>query len=488
MHSALRRLLVACFLILAVAAASPASPPEPTPSPFRCPTYIDTVVPAGQDRFYGRREAGDPFLPSMQEVHNTLSNCSTIKSLKLRLASLGCSDSPDLYSFPFKLPRGSHYPSRLERLDLEGYDFNDKPWYERAMPWPSRWFRSEFERYSHWVGSGKALNWLKWLPLSKAQKNMTSLDLWLEAMDFSGIKTLSLRDYHDQGSDPNLARLLPHLKSLESLTVSGAWAKDFILALPENSLKHLSWMSSGQTGASVEPILRRHAASLRSLEWREPERMSRQRRVMTADQLAALGSMAPGLRELTIDMNQNGTWPYEHLEVLATEFPSLKNATIFMELASECRRQLEAAHDLWTSSWTELEQQADCGGEKSYSQPELTVNHTRDLFEFLVTKNSGGELTRVSFYAGNWERPWDGPLFLPDWIEYKQVWGSCSLANEGEAAARTNNEGGESRQITCAGSEIRPDDEHSGFGDKELGWQLLKGDLCGDQPGSCLYS
>ncbi|KAF6836539.1 hypothetical protein CPLU01_03574 [Colletotrichum plurivorum] len=445
MRPNLRRLLVLCFLLLAVAAASPTSPNSPPESPpFKCPTYIDTVVPGGQDESqgYGQREPGDPFLPTMREVHNALSNCSTITSLKLRVAHLGCSRSPDSYTFPLEFPRGSHYPSKLETLDLDGYDFNEKPWDEGARLDPSSWFESEYDRYRHWFASGKARNWLKWLPLPKAQKNMTNLDLWLEAVDFSGIKTLRLRQMSDRG--PEIAE----------------WAKDFILALPQNSLKHLSWIKSGQTGASVEPILRHHAASLRSLEWREPEADFRQRRVMTADQLAALASMAPDLRKLTIDMNQNGTWPYEHLEVLATKFPKLTNATIFMEMTSECRRQMESARwDSWGQSRqaptrearrtfreTMQKQEAEC---KSYSQPELNADHTKHLFEFLVAKNNGGNLTSVSFYAGYWERGWDGPLrFMGPWIEDHRAWGSCWLAEDSEPATEAKIEVGESRQMT----------------------------------------
>ncbi|KAF6818217.1 hypothetical protein CMUS01_11962 [Colletotrichum musicola] len=522
MRPTLRRLVVLCFLLFAVAAASPTSANSPPESPpFKCPTHIDTVVPGGQDESqgYGQREPGDTFLPTMREVHYALSNCSTIKSLKLRVAHLGCTRSPDSYTFPLEFPRGSHYPSKLETLDLDGYDFNEKPWDEGARLDPSSWFESEYDRYRHWFTSGKARNWLKWLPLSKAQKNMTNLDLWLEAMDFSGIKTLRLRQMSDRGPeiggvytrepDPDLARLVPHLKSLESLTVRGDWAKDFILALPKNSLKHLSWINSSQTGASVEPILRHHAASLRSLEWREPEADFRRRRVMTADQIAALGSMAPDLRKLTFDMNQNRTWPYEHLEVLATKFPKLTNATTFMEMTSECRRQIES------STWdfrgqsrqrrktrqarkafheTIQKREAEC---KSYSQPELNANHTKHLFEFLVAKNKGGNLTSVSFYAGYWERGWDGPpRFVGPWIEDHRAWGSCWLAEDSEPATEAKIEGGESRQMTCrtqswkgskrAGSDRWVDDEDGSVEDWVTGWRLLKGELCEGRPLSCL--
>ncbi|GJC77381.1 hypothetical protein ColLi_00219 [Colletotrichum liriopes] len=427
MHPTFRRLLIfAFFFFTATAAASSTERP-----PFKCPTYIDTVVPSGQTDWYGRREPGDPFLNSMSEVHNTLTNCSSIKSLKLRVTSLGCSEHPDRYTFPFSQPSGSRYPSTLESLDLEGYAFNDRPWDEvRNL---NRWGNT-LTRYADWVYEGKAWAWVKGLRMSQEQKNMTNLDLWLEAMDFSQIKHLAIRG----GQTPNITTLVPHLKSLDSFSTYGSWAKELIAFLPQNSLKHLSWKNSGQTGASVEPFIRQHAESLTSLDWHEPESTIRQRKVMSPAQLTALGVMLPNLKSLTIDVNQNGTWPVDHLEAIATKFPNLENATIFFEMASECRRQLDneklgarKLHEMMM-----MEDQSDCSkGTNSHAQPTLGIYGAGVPFEFLVKKNGGGRLKKVNFYAGGWERGWDGALTLyEDWLDDQRAFVACEVI-EGDGSA-----------------------------------------------------
>lgn len=421
MHQSLRNLVIFSFFVLAVSASS--EPPS-----FKCPTYIDTVVPSGQNRFYGKREPGDPFLANMQDVHATLSKCSNITSLKLRVTGLGCSEWPDRWSFPFDLRSGSHYPSKLEALDLEGYQFNDSPWAEvQESPVHSQ---SVILRNLEWAASERGWKWLKWLTLSQEQKAKTSLDLWLDAMDFRHIKTLSLRLAQDHR--PNLERLIPHLKSLRSLAVSGTWAKDLILGLPENSLTHLSWISSGETGESVQPALLRHAQSLTSLEWREPESEYRQRKVMSAEQIAEVGRAIPGLQSISLDINRNGTWPTEHFEALATNFPKVKNMTIFLEFASECRRQLETSKLGVVKNFHryDMERKTECKGRASMAQPLLNNHRAEKVFDFLREKKVGDELTKVVFYAGDWQRPWDGPLAESTWLESRKAFYLCEVTDE----------------------------------------------------------
>ncbi|KAF9876602.1 hypothetical protein CkaCkLH20_06010 [Colletotrichum karsti] len=428
MHPTIRKLILFSFFILTATAS--ASSAERTP--FKCPTYIDTVVPAGQDGWYGKREPGDPFLDTMHKVHDTLFKCSSIKSLKLRVSSLGCSQHPERYNFPLKHPSGSHYPSQLEALDLEGYEFNEMPWQEARNIGR---YGSTLDRYLDWVYEGKAWNWLKGLRSTEAQRNLTNLDLWLEAMDFSKIEKFVITPSHETET-PNITTFVPHLKSLKSFKTYGSWAKNFILALPSNSLTHLSWIRSGQTGASILPILRHHAESLTSLEVREPETTYRQRRVMTPDQLSALASMCPNLKSLTFDINQNGTWGWDHLKILATEFPNLENATIFYEEASECRRQLDQAKQQLTRlhEMMVMEDGSNCKGAESLANPHLNVSSVREPFEFLIKANTeaGGKLRKVVFYSGGWERPWDGAMLVyDDWMDEHRSWAVCE-AIEGD--------------------------------------------------------
>ncbi|KAK2010684.1 hypothetical protein LZ32DRAFT_373780 [Colletotrichum eremochloae] len=411
MHPTVRNVLLFSFLLCTVSASAPS---------FRCPTYIDTVVPAGQDKHYGRREPGDPFLATMRDVHDTLSRCPDIKSLKLRVTGLGCSEHPDRWSFPFDLAAPSRYPSALEVLDLEGYRFDDSAWAEASQPpWPTG---SRFWDNVEWLASGRTKDWLRWLPLTREQKAKTNLDLWLDSMDFSHVRELSLR-----GISSNLRALAPQLKSLRSLTVAGGpWARDLILTLPENSLTSLTWLASGETGASVLPVLRHHAQSLTNLEWREPESNYRQRRVMTAGEIAELGRMAPNLERLTLDVNRNGTWPLEHLEALATSFPKVVNATVFLEIASECRRQLESSRGpgYFGPRWKHDEPEP-CRGIESMAQPLLDYSSADTLFEFLREKKTGAGLVKAVFYAGDWERPWDGALAEDQWLDGRQAFMVC---------------------------------------------------------------
>ncbi|GKT40255.1 uncharacterized protein ColSpa_00436 [Colletotrichum spaethianum] len=467
MRPFLHNFFVFSFFILTVSASSPS---------FYCPTYIDTVVPSGQDRHYGKRELGDPFLATMHDVHSTLSKCSGIKSLKLRVTGLGCSEWPDRWSFPFDLSSRSHYPSKLEVLDLEGYQFDDSAWEEASQP-PYR-TNSRFWDNIEWLGSGRAWNWLKWFPLSPEQKAKTNLDLWIKAMDFSHIKELALRPTLNRS--PDLRHLIPELKSLRSLTVTGQWAKDFILGLPENSLTSLSWLFSNETSASVLPVLRHHAQSLKRLEWREAESEYRQRKTMTPRQIAELGRMAPNLEKITFDINRNGTWPMEHLEALATNFPKVLNVTIFFEIASECRRQLQSSweqgsyHEKWMS-----DESLSCNGIDSMAQPLLDHANAAKLFNFLREKKVGDEMTKAVFYAGDWERPWDGPMLVSDsWLEGRRAFMACENIGNGEMGG-----GPEGKGFLCQGIDTKVASEHSTSGvddyygpNRDPAWE---GDLAG---------
>ncbi|GJC99486.1 hypothetical protein ColKHC_08312 [Colletotrichum higginsianum] len=450
MHTSRRNFVLLTFFVLAASSVFAA--------PSQCPTYIDTVVPSGQNAVYGRREPGDPFLATMQDVHDTLSRCSGIKSLKVRVTGLGCSEWPDRWSFPFDLSSSSRYPSKLESLDLEGYRFDDADWKEVSQP-PFR-TGSKFWDTLEWLGSGRAWKWLRWLPLSRSQKEKTNLDLWLEAMDFSHIKELALKQAWNR--KPEVQPLIPHLKSLRSLNITGQWAKDFILGLPADSLTHLAWHYSGETGASVLPVLRHHARSLTSLDWREPEMGHRQRRVMSPEQIAELGRMAPNLETLTLDVNRNGTWPMEHLEALATSLPKVATVTVFFEIASECRRQMESSgRPYGYPERPKPGEELTCSGIESMAQPLLDNANAVKLFEFLREKKVGEALTKAVFYAGDWSRGWDGPIAEDQWLDGRAAFMFCEAVDEG-------GEGAGIKQILCQGIDTKIASSRWGSGYDEI--------------------
>ncbi|KAJ0356931.1 hypothetical protein COL154_010663 [Colletotrichum chrysophilum] len=434
MDSLLRRMFSFAFFTIGAMATIKFFDP-----PFQCPSVIDTVLPIGQysEYLYGRLEdPSDPEMQTMKEIHNTLSNCSSVKSLKLLLTKLQGEFEPDRNDFPFQYPSGSRYPSQLEVLDLEGYRFDEMPWEEARKMLSST--DSTFHKYLDWLGSGKAWSWLKWMWLSKQQKQMTNLDLWLEAMDFSRIKTLVLIPpepsifSRSKSHAPNSTQLAPHLKSLTSLTARGPWTGDLITALPENSLAHLAWLSSRRPWRLAEPVIRHHAKSLTSLEWRVSEAEADWRSSINPEQIAELGIMAPNLRDITIDMRQNDVWPYRHLEALATKFPKLENATLFFDMASYCRRAIDARKNrmLGRERW-KMEMSSNCGpGEDEFAHPRLDVTSAQDMFEFLVERNEVGQLRKVTFYSGDWDRPREEHRWGSEWLDGKRTWANCWISED----------------------------------------------------------
>ncbi|KAJ9138196.1 hypothetical protein NKR23_g8623 [Pleurostoma richardsiae] len=279
----------------------------------------------------------------MTDVHSALVSCPNISTLDLRVTMLGCSESPDRWSFPFDLAGGEKYPA-LETLSLEGYDFKTR------------------------TGPG----------------------------------------YNRQGT----------LDSLDTLHVESSWAREFILALRPNTLKDLTWIKSGQP---LDSVLDHHDESLTRLERRTPDSMAGLGPELTPEELHSLGTKAPHLRDLTIDVHRNGTWPWDHLRAISASLYSVTNLTIYLEMASKCRQQKTRAWANWPPG------DDDCCGEDQWGRPLLNSTSSLEVFEFLRAHKVGGELTRVKFYVGDWSRPWDGPDYISPWIEGKKAWIECGI-------------------------------------------------------------
>ncbi|KAL0936335.1 uncharacterized protein CTRU02_208551 [Colletotrichum truncatum] len=417
---------IAAGLFLVFTPTTTKSFSKPEPPPYICPTEIDVIFPGG----WNSLKPGKYRMSDIHLLHDVLARCDTVKTIKIRNDNSGC-ESPTRYSLPFDFPSGTPYPSQIKELELMAYNFNENDW-ERAESYrPSLFDYRNVLRWFQW-GGGKI--WLKGLLLR--QKHLTNLDLWLKSMDFSHIETFSYRPT-DDWYVPNATPLTSHLPSLKSFTAYGPWAKDFILALPQDSLTHLAWIHSGQTGTSALPILRHHAKSLMSLKFHEPESVYRERRVMTADEIAALGSTLPNLRSITLDIKQNGTWGWDHLEALATNFPNLENATIFYEMASDCRRQLNPSFEVAyvRQGRKEREIELGCEGSNAMAQPSLGVHNAPVPFEFLVKKNVGGKLKQVVFYSGGWEDRDEGGMLYFDWVHQHRAWAVCRVIQDENSLA-----------------------------------------------------
>lgn len=399
---------------------------------------------------------------TVAEVHEALVSCPDVKVLDLRTAMLGCTDMPDRDNLPFNLAGGETYPA-LEELSLDGYYFTEREWniveptqtlqLPGGLPVPDEipaqqplqedevndesWLR----HWAGWFSSGKARRYMAWRRLSAEQRAKTNLELWFDAMDFSKIHSLAIKE-DQRNTDAALVERLPSmLTSLRSLSLVGGWrdgenpkdgdpwpARDFILNVsPEAPLTHLSWMEAGTTDDEIfTDILKRHGSTLTSLEWRNSEMEMPRRPMLSSEQIRKLATLAPSLQSLSIDMNRkNGLWPGE-ISLLANSLPRLTNLTVYFEFQSECRLK-------WNTWWQYKESELPpCEGADQVAHPLLKVSSATDLFKKLrlARKREDEELTTVTFRQGDWTRPYDGPLQMPEWLERKRIWVECSVLNE----------------------------------------------------------
>jgi hypothetical protein len=390
-----------------------------------CPTRIKTVIP-------GRGK-----MATMADVHSVMKTCPDITSLNLRITLLGCSEWPDRWNFPFNQFGGERYPAKLRYLSLEGYEFNGSD-YDNIQPpkFESHARQSSdvvrcFSDFMNWLTSAKFWKWLEWRNLPAEQQSKRNIDLWIDAMDFSKIKTLSLAGWKVP-FEILKERLGPILQSVEDLTVTGKRAKGFILSLQPNTLTDLAWTWTDPYSSSLAEVLSHHGQSLTTLEWRTPEMDVETRPVMSPPEIRELARLAPNLNTLNIDLNRNGTWPYEELGAISSSMLKLRRLTLYLEVASECRRQRQDT--------TGRRCTRNCDGLDQFAKPFLNKAEALKLFNLLRNKKVGEPFEFVRFKVGDWSRLWDGPIYMPPWIENRRGEFECRVARA-------------TREVICEGSE-----------------------------------
>ncbi|KAH6842209.1 hypothetical protein B0I37DRAFT_381374 [Chaetomium sp. MPI-CAGE-AT-0009] len=399
-----------------------------------CPTEIRARIP---HRPWKSRDGPEPVFASMASIHAAMLRCPNITTLHIHKSQLGCVYVPEPSIFPFDVLGGDRYASAPVVLSLEGYD-------------PDR-TGGDSCQYSH---TDPHLSFPAWLTLAwrclrfrlsppqarEAQETKTNLDLWLNAMDFSQIHTLELNDTrgHQSTLTEHVAeKLPPKLSSLRSLTLHNAVAELFILALPGNSLRYLSWQhpkagcgkfeDEDANSSPLQRVLRHHGSSLRSFEYHTPELDNEAPPVVSMEELHALITFAPQLRSLTLNLRRvdNGTgggprWPWETLKLLAKGLPELTDLTIYFALASECHRQWHGAN--WMM---DFRCDNECVGPNRYAQPLLNKTSAADMARFLRQQKSGQEFKTLTFRAGDWEPPYEGPDRIERWLHGRRVWVTC---------------------------------------------------------------
>jgi hypothetical protein len=82
------------------------------------------------------------------------------------------------------------------------------------------------EDYSTWWGHGKAQRWYDQRHIPIERLSMDNMQLWLEAMDFSEVHSLSIEDTSTRPEGKVLlVRLPPALTGLKTLSIQGRWLK-----------------------------------------------------------------------------------------------------------------------------------------------------------------------------------------------------------------------------------------------------------------------
>jgi hypothetical protein len=335
----------------------------------------------------------------MDSIHAALSTCPDITALDLRLSLSGCTgEGPDRWNLPFR-PEGGDKYANLTSLRLEGYNFRNDP----GVQWvndPSRLSRD---------GSQQQI-------LNPAK---THLDLWMAAMNWSAISELMITRITDE----HMAKLPSHLHSLRRLETTNA---SFIYALPNNTLTHLTYIEASETGYAAKnlpAILAHQGASLQSLDVRSPELADRP---FACDfDVAILPRMTPNLEHVTLNIARNGTWPFDTLDILSS-LPHLRSADLYMGIQSVCAQQRPmremVPREVWESEW----RAEYCRGADQYQQPFVSKEGAEEVFAHMREEKKGVELTHLTIYVGDWSRPWNGALYMLDWLENKRVKMMCT--------------------------------------------------------------
>ncbi|KAJ4324655.1 hypothetical protein N0V84_003779 [Fusarium piperis] len=281
------------------------------------------------------------------------------------------------------------------------------------------------------------------------------MELWLEAMDFSHVHTLSIKEHgHPKPKGDALLRRLPlALVSLRSLTIGGRWvdwrtelerweaesgplpkqklksprpprALAFIMALPASSLTNLTWIESATVDADVfDAVLRHHGPSMEQLKWTNSEVEGDPRPTLSTEQLQNLGKWAPELADLTIDLNRDQEeWPREKLKTLGRSLPKLKNLAIHLNLEA-VNGPNETAHPVGHYELPSAPQ--------SLALPLLDAEGAREMFLVLQESQPSDELETVLFREGDWNDLGDlSARSHEDWSEGLRSWARCTILGQ----------------------------------------------------------
>ena len=377
---------------------------------------------------YGGEEGSS----EMSELYKTLITNHDIQSLSLKVAHHGCVLSSNPFAFSFQ--PGDSFPP-LTTLRLDGYDFDNlhdarSGWHRMSTTGIQGWRRYIADEYGY--------EWLRPERMPMAIDTGSNLRLWKSAMDWSCLERLELMDVHLPTFFKHMSGNLPGIKKLalwpqwwrESSEDLVKQTVDFLNSLP--LLESLSL--HGYTGSiDLEGILERYKPSLQRLELREWESEDplKPRPVLSHAQLSKITSPCPELRELSIDINRDGTWPLEHLSALST-LENLRHLEINLELGID-----QHIHE--SSHYVSRKQRKITDAD--YRQPIFNATSGTKIFEGLRREKKGKELEKMTVTIGDWGWDFGGGLRITGWGEGLEEKWVCEVNDDGKEGCKKVEEG-----------------------------------------------
>jgi hypothetical protein len=272
-----------------------------------------------------------------------------------------------------------------------------------------------------WLRKGYFKPWLRaqvygYPPLPP---EMSNLDRWLAAMDWSEIEELSFE--RCRNSDEIAEKLPSRLHSLHKLESTDI---SFVEGLPNNTLTNLTWVGRHKD-SDLNSILARQGATLQSLELRCHEMYCPYMRNKL--NVSILPQLAPKLQRLSMNIPRNGTWPVQDLQILAS-LPRIRSLEIYSQLQSHCQKQ-RPHYSIHMADYMDKHGEDYCTGKERLQEPLLDESSTEALFAHMKTANAGGELQSVTFKVGDWSPSWDGPLYKPPWMQLRRAEVICTETN-----------------------------------------------------------
>ncbi|KIL88227.1 hypothetical protein FAVG1_08306 [Fusarium avenaceum] len=410
-----------------------------------CPTAIRARIP-GISKF-----------TTLRVVHQAMKLCDNIDVLELSASRVSCVEFPEGYRMPFSLNGSDRYLSAPRVLYLEEYEFDYSEWAEIRPPvshwsnddgsWPVspstiipfRWILDMFYRvrwhldrltyamkqsagigeFSRWQEFGMAQQWFDQRYLPAERQSMDDIQLWLEAMDFSKVHTLTINEggsvtLRGKGLYEHFPRALT---GLQFLTIQGEWRnweaeRKGIYTLPTAKKLH-----PGLANA-FDAVLKHHGATLQHLEWTNSEIDFHPRPVPSLAQLRGLGEWAPRLESLAIDLHRDaGDWPQEELKTIAENLPDLTTLVLYLNARDEAPFQ---NHSHYTLNRTVL------------LEPRLDEEAALGMFRTLRQYKVGDPFDTVEFREGDWAESFGGGLvlFRDDWMGGVKIWFKCRMVEK----------------------------------------------------------